>query len=82
MAANKRGVYDIHGNETLRNGIVDKNGAIKGAYKYGGNAYEIFEKFFGTTNPFALIKDGKLEISNFFIFLKIKIQKNYSTCKA
>jgi len=66
--ANKRGVYDTHGFETLRSGIVDKSGAIKGAYKYGGNAYEIFEKFFGTTNPFSLIKDGIffwIDISNY-----------------
>ena len=24
-----------------------------GGYVYGGNGYEIFDKFFGTNNPFA-----------------------------
>lgn len=55
--ANKRGVYDIHGFDGLRSGILDKEGNIKGAYKYGGNAEEIFLKYFGTSNPFSLIKD-------------------------
>jgi hypothetical protein len=36
---------------------LDKQGNLKGGYKYGGNAYLIFEKFIGTSNPFALIKD-------------------------
>ncbi len=75
--ANKRGIYDIHGYETLRNGIVDKSGDIKGAYKYGGNAYEIFEKFFGTTNPFALIKDGNY-LSN---IICIRISKKNTVIK-
>jgi DnaJ family protein B protein 13 len=56
--ANKRGLYDIYGSDGLRSGILDKDKNLKGGYKYGGNAYVIFEKFFGTTNPFALIKDG------------------------
>ena len=56
-SANKRGVYDVHGETGLRNGVLDKQKNLKGGYKYGGNAYEIFEKFFGTWNPFTLIKD-------------------------
>jgi DnaJ-class molecular chaperone len=55
--ANKRSIYDIYGTETLRKGVIDKDGNIKGGYNYGGTAYEIFEKFFGTANPYALIKD-------------------------
>ena len=47
----------MYGLEGLKNGIFDKNGNLKGGHKYGGNSYEIFEKFFGTTNPFAVIKD-------------------------
>lgn len=31
---------------------------MKGGYKFGGNAYEIFEKFFGTINPHVLLKDS------------------------
>lgn len=41
----------------MRNGIRDKEGNLKGGYKYGGDSNEIFRKFFGTSNPFALIKD-------------------------
>ena len=47
----------MHGETGLRNGVLDKQKNLKGGYKYGGNAYEIFEKFFGTWNPFTLIKD-------------------------
>jgi len=25
---------------------------IVGGYRFGGNSYEIFDKFFGTSNPF------------------------------
>ncbi len=41
----------------MRKGLIDKEGNIKGSYNYGGNAFDIFEKYFGTVNPFALIKD-------------------------
>lgn len=55
-----RGVYDIYGKEGLKNGILDVNGNIKGGFKYSGNAFELFEKYFATINPFALIKDGQI----------------------
>jgi len=55
--ANKRGIYDVYGSEGLRNGITDKSGNLKGAFKYSGNAEVVFENFFGTVNPFSLIKD-------------------------
>ncbi len=51
---NKKGIFDIYGKEGLYNGIVDKNGNLKGGYKFLGNAHEIFEKFMGTSNPFTL----------------------------
>ncbi len=55
--ANKRGVFDLYGSDGLRQGITDEQKNIKGAYKYGGNAEEIFVKYFGTSNPFSLLKD-------------------------
>ena len=57
LLANKRGLYDVYGPDGLRNGVVDKVGNLKGGYKYSGNAEQIFETFFGTANPFTLIKD-------------------------
>ena len=56
---NKKGIFDIYGKEGLYNGIVDKNGNLKGGYKFLGNAHEIFEKFMGTSNPFTLVRDGE-----------------------
>ena len=53
----KKRIYDIYGSEGLKNGIIDKHGNIKGGYKYMGNGHEIFEKFMGTANPFALKTD-------------------------
>lgn len=54
---NKKGIYDIYGKEGLRKGIVDKSGNVKGAYKFLGNGYEIFEKFMGSKDPFTLVRD-------------------------
>ncbi len=56
---NKKGIFDIYGKEGLYNGIIDKNGNLKGGYKFLGNAHEIFEKFMGTSNPFTLVRDGE-----------------------
>ena len=50
----KKEIYDIYGQEGLKNGIIDKKGNIKGGYIYSGNGHEIFEKFTGTANPFTL----------------------------
>ena len=50
----KKEIYDIYGQEGLKNGIIDKKGNIKGGYIYSGNGHEIFEKFMGTANPFTL----------------------------
>jgi DnaJ homolog subfamily B member 4 len=49
----KRAIYDQYGIEGLRDGDIDINGERSSAYAYKNNAYEIFEKFFGTSNPFA-----------------------------
>lgn len=54
-----RGVYDTYGKDGLKNGIKDKIGNLKGGFHYSGNAFELFEKFCGTFNPFTLIKDGQ-----------------------
>ena len=54
---NKKGIYDNYGKEVLYNGLKDKNGNIKGAYKYTGNAMEIFNNFMDKTNPFSLIRE-------------------------
>jgi len=62
--SNKKNIYDIFGKEGLYNGILDKNNNKTEPYKFSGNAHKIFEKFFGTSNPFALIKDGKKKIES------------------
>jgi hypothetical protein len=43
----------------LKNGIPDQKVGIRGGYRFSGNTYEIFEKFFGTSNPFTIALDGK-----------------------
>jgi len=54
----RRAIYDQYGYEGLRDGIPDQSGANKGGYNYKQNAQEIFENFFGTTNPFATFGFG------------------------
>ena len=46
----------------LKNGIPDAKLGVKGGgYSFSGNSYEIFEKFFGTSNPFTIAIDGKFQ---------------------
>ena len=56
---NKKGIYDIYGAEGLRKGIVDKNGNVKGAYKFLGNGHEIYDNFMADLNPFVLRRDNE-----------------------
>ena len=44
----------------MKNGVPYKKLGFKAGYQFQGNSHEIFEKFFGTTNPFtvALDEDG------------------------
>jgi DnaJ family protein B protein 4 len=54
---NKKSIYDIYGKDGLYNGIIDKHNNLKGAYKYAGNAHQIFETFMSTSNPYAFVRD-------------------------
>lgn len=55
----KRAVFDQYGYEGLRDGIPDaQNGGREPGYNYKQNAQEIFENFFGTSNPFATFGFG------------------------
>jgi len=53
----KRAIFDRFGYDGLRDG-VDGQGGKSDGYSYEGNAQEIFENFFGTTNPFATFGFG------------------------
>ena len=55
----KKGIYDIYGSEGLRTGLTDKHGNIKGAYRFLNNGHEIFDKFMGYLNPYALIGENE-----------------------
>lgn len=64
-----REIYDRYGEELLKNSVppdtpedqaTKKRPAIyKGGYKFTGNTDEIFERFFGTENPFTITLDCK-----------------------
>lgn len=54
----KRAIYDQYGYEGLRDGIPDPAGGNTAGYSYKQNAVEIFENFFGTSNPFAAFGFG------------------------
>jgi DnaJ-class molecular chaperone len=57
-----REFYDRYGEELLKNAFPNSNGK-NGGYRFSGNTYEIFEKFFGTSNPFTIAIDGNLFVS-------------------
>ena len=51
--------YDKYGEQGLKNGIPEMNEDTKtydkkltGGYCFKGNTFDIFENFFGSTNPF------------------------------
>jgi len=41
----------------LKCGLPDHEGMIQIGYRFSGNSYDIFEKFFGTSNPFTVSLD-------------------------
>ena len=49
--------FDKYGEELMKTGVPDKKYGFKAGYKFLGNSFEIFEKFFGTTNPYAVALD-------------------------
>lgn len=51
----RRAIYDQFGYEGLRDGVNDTSAA----YSFQQNAQEIFEKFFGSSNPFAAFGFGE-----------------------
>jgi DnaJ family protein B protein 13 len=64
----RKATFDKYGEYGLKEGIPQANGAISGSYRYGGNSYEIFDKVFGTANPFSerLEDDGKDQYGSMF----------------
>ena len=59
IIARLREVYDRYGEELLKNGIPDPKTGFRCGYSFSGNTNEIFEKFFGTDNPFSIALDDK-----------------------
>lgn len=53
--------FDKYGEYGLKEGVPGPSGTIIGGYRYPGNSFEIFDRVFGTTNPFAekLEDDGR-----------------------
>ena len=58
VAAERKGFYDLHGEEPLKNARHDANGLVKGGiYQFNpSRCEEIFSTFFGTTNPFEALE--------------------------
>jgi len=58
-----RALFDKFGEIALKEGVSDGNGGFLGGnYAYGFNGNEIFESFFGTSNPFASIVEAATTI--------------------
>jgi len=67
--SHKKSFFDKYGEEKLKDGLVI-DGNFKGGYRFGGNPEEVFEKFFGTINPFSYLidKKGDEELGTLFGF--------------
>ncbi len=61
--AELREIYDRYGEEILKAGIPSEkqedSTKKRGGYRFSGNTMEIFDKFFGTENPFTITLDSK-----------------------
>ena len=56
-------IYDKYGEELMKSGVPDRKFGFKAGYKFQGNSFEIFEKFFGSTNPFTVaLDDSQMQI--------------------
>ena len=55
----RKTAYDQLGEYGLKNGVADGTGGLMGGYTYSGDAYQIFNAFFGTKSPFANTVDSK-----------------------
>ena len=64
-----RSCYDKFGEFQLKEGITNENGGFIGGYRYIGNAFEIFEKFFGSANPFFSSFSDDSSLRNFGVNL-------------
>lgn len=53
-----REAYDRYGEKILKNGIPGELGGQQ-AYRFSGDAFEIFENFFGTANPHTIALNEK-----------------------
>lgn len=49
----RKGWFDKYGEYGLKEGVPGPTGGIIGGYRYAGNSFEIYDRVFGTTNPFA-----------------------------
>ena len=54
--------YDKYGEELMKTGVPDKKLGFKAGYKFLGNSFEIFEKFFGTQNPHTVVLDEQSQV--------------------
>jgi DnaJ-class molecular chaperone len=61
VTVERKSWFDKYGEYGLKEGVPGPQGGTVGGYRYAGNSFEIFDRFFGTTNPFAerLDDDGK-----------------------
>jgi DnaJ homolog subfamily B member 13 len=59
--------YDKFGEFGLKEGVPNGSGGFNGGYRYIGNSFEIFEKFFGSSNPFFSAFSESSSLRNFGI---------------
>lgn len=60
-----KGIYDFYGYEGLIHGVKDINGNLQGGYRFNGNPYAIFERYFGTNNPHGLLTNAEFSSDEF-----------------
>jgi DnaJ-class molecular chaperone len=82
-AAERKGFYDLHGEEALKSGIPDGAGGKRGgSYSFTSEKCEaIFTAFFGTSNPFEALEGATSSISQFLLYCKAYHPKPLTTAR-
>lgn len=75
----KKGFYDLHGEDALKDGMPDGQGGIKGAiYQFDPEVtqYQVFARFFGTANPYQALEGISAQFEAMTTAEPVKTGKN------
>lgn len=77
-AVERKGIYDLHGEEALKTGGVDDgHGNLRPVYTFDPEVtpFEVFARFFGTSNPYEALNAISAQFTSMTKSEKAKVGK-------